>query len=144
MFKREFNSDGLLLCKIQAQIFENSVDKLECDSETFVKTFMNSEIVRMLDSEDILDTNYQWRDVLGIFNDDSIVGDIKGVKYSKYEMYWIGHLYRYYSFIYMLPSNLIYRIVKPNDLRGLCLSKYTLNSSHILETTFQRLLNTYA
>lgn len=144
MFKREFNSDGLLLCKIQVQIFENSVDKMKCDSETFVKNFMNSEIVKMLDSEGILETNYQWRDVLDFFNDEFIVGDFEEVKYSKYEMYWIGHLYRYYSFIYMLSSDLIYRIAKPNDLRGLCLSEYTLNSSHILETTFQRLLNAYA
>lgn len=143
MFKRDFNSDGLLLCKIQAQIFENSVDKMECDSETFVKKFMNSEIVKMLDSESILNTDYQWRDVLGFF-DDEIIGGYKGVKYSKYEMYRIGHLYRYYSFLYMLPSNLIYKIAKPNDLRGLCLSEYTLNSSHILETTFKRLLNAYA
>lgn len=67
MFKRKFNSDGLLLCKIQAQIFENSVDKMKCDSETFVKNFMNSEIVKMLDSEGILETNYQWRDVLDFF-----------------------------------------------------------------------------
>lgn len=64
MFKRKFNSDGLLLCKIQAQIFENSVEKMKYDSETFVKKFMNSETVRMLDSESILNTNYQWRDVL--------------------------------------------------------------------------------
>ena len=88
MFKRKFNSDGLLLCKIQAQIFENSVEKMKYDSETFVKKFMNSETVRMLDSESILNTNYQWRDVLDFFNNESIVGDFEEVKYSKYEMYW--------------------------------------------------------
>ena len=37
MFKRKFNSDGLLLCKIQAQIFENSVEKMKYDSETHRK-----------------------------------------------------------------------------------------------------------
>ena len=47
---REMDHDGLLLCRIQAETFELSVEKAGTSSEIFIRRFMNSEAAQLLDS----------------------------------------------------------------------------------------------
>ena len=48
-------------------------------------------------------------------------------------MYWIGYLYRYFSYTYELPSTRVYKIVKPKELRGLFLPYHTLSIEQAIE-----------
>lgn len=42
-------------------------------------------------------------------------------------MYWIGYLYRYFSYTYELSSIRVYKIVKPKEFRGLFLPYHILS-----------------
>lgn len=45
---REFDADGLLVCRYQASIFERSLIKTECGSAVFIRRFMNSDVAATL------------------------------------------------------------------------------------------------
>ena len=39
---KKIDNDGLLLCEIQAETFEKSIDKMNSSSEIFIRRFMKS------------------------------------------------------------------------------------------------------
>ena len=78
--KRKIDSNGLLMCKIQAQAFERSIDRMECSSDVFIRRFMHSKIADLFDNEGILDTNYQWKDVLDFVEEEYGVRDRKSTR----------------------------------------------------------------
>ncbi|MEI3217103.1 MAG: hypothetical protein V8S23_05960 [Lachnospiraceae bacterium] len=55
------------------------------------------------------------------------------VKYTANELYWIGYIYRYYSYTYELSSIHVYKIIKPKELRELFLAYHTLDPSQAIE-----------
>lgn len=54
-------------------------------------------------------------------------------RYTKNELYWIGYIYRYFSYTYEKSSVQIYKIVKPKELRALFLPYHTLDPSQAIE-----------
>ena len=48
---KKIDHDGLLLCKIQGDIFENSLKKTKTSSEIFIRRFMFSDIAKEFDSK---------------------------------------------------------------------------------------------
>lgn len=130
---KKINSDGLLLCELQAKAFENSIDKMESSSEIFIRRFMKSKIAKRLDNQSILDGNIQANDILTLVDEEYGATDYGSVKYTHNEMYWIGYIYRYFSFTYDLSSSQVYKIIKPKELRGLFLPYHTMDSSQAIE-----------
>ena len=130
---RKITNDGLLLCKIQAETFEKSIDKMDTSSEIFVRRFMRSSIVKQLDNEAILATNLQANDILDFINEEYGVSNYGSVKYSKDEMYWIGYTYRYFAYTYEWTSLRIYKNVKPKELRSVYLPYHTLDPAQAIE-----------
>ena len=130
---RKITNDGLLLCKIQAETFEKSIDKMDTSSEIFVRRFMRSSIVKQLDNEAILATNLQANDILDFINEEYGVSNYGSVKYSKEEMYWIGYIYRYFAYTYEWTSSRIYKNIKPKELRGVYLPYQTLDPAQAIE-----------
>lgn len=130
---RRISKDGLLLCKLQAEVFENSVDKMECSSEIFIRRFMKSRIAKRMDDESLLDNNIQANDILSLVNEEYGTSEYGTVKYSHNEIYWIGYVYRYFSFTYELSSAQVYRIIKPKELRGLFLPYHTMDPAQAIE-----------
>ena len=130
---RKITNDGLLLCKIQAETFEKSIDKMDTSSEIFVRRFMRSSIVKQLDNEAILATNLQANDILDFINEEYGVSNYGSVKYSKDEMYWIGYIYRYFAYTYEWTSSRIYKNIKPKELRSVYLPYHTLDPAQAIE-----------
>ena len=130
---RKISNDGLLLCKIQAETFENSIDKMDTSSEIFVRRFMRSSIVKQLDNEAILATNLQANDILDFINEEYGISNYGSVKYSKDEMYWIGYIYRYFAYTYEWTSSRIYKNIKPKELRSVYLPYHTLDPAQAIE-----------
>ena len=131
--ERDIDRDGLLLCDIQARAFENSVDSVDTSSEIFIRRFMFSDIVRLLDNGGILETTIQPADIIEYINEQYGESDYGSVKYTKNEMHWIGYLYRYYCYTYELTSRQVYRIIKPKELRGLYQAYHTLDPAQAIE-----------
>lgn len=48
--KKEFDSDGLLLCELQGKAFELSLSQMETSSEVFIRRYMYSSAAKLLDN----------------------------------------------------------------------------------------------
>ena len=68
---KKISKDGLLLCKLQAEAFENSIEKMDTSSEIFIRRFMKSEIAKRFDNESVLESNIQANDVLELIKKHS-------------------------------------------------------------------------
>ena len=130
---RKISKDGLLLCKLQAETFENSIDKMDTSSEIFIRRFMKSEIAKRLDNESVLESNIQANDILELINEEYGISNYGSVKYSRNEIYWIGYIYRYFASTYEMSSTQVYKIVKPKELRGLFLPYHTMDPAQAIE-----------
>ena len=130
---KKISKDGLLLCELQAEAFENSIDKTDTSSEIFIRRFMKSEIAKRFDNESVLESNIQPNDILELINEEYGISDYGSVKYKQNEIYWIGYIYRYFAFTYDISSAQVYKIVKPKELRGLFLAYHTLDPAQAIE-----------
>ena len=130
---RKISKDGLLLCKLQAEAFENSIDKMDTSSEIFIRRFMKSEIAKRLDNESVLESNIQANDILELINEEYGISNYGSVKYTRNEIYWIGYIYRYFASTYEMSSTQVYKIVKPKELRGLFLPYHTMDPAQTIE-----------
>lgn len=130
---REMDHDGLLLCRIQAETFELSVEKAGTSSEIFIRRFMKSEAAQLLDSGAILYRMYEPQDLPDDIEEQYGASTYGSVKFSRDEMHWIGYLYRYFSYTYRLSSQQVYRIVKGKELRDVYLPYHSLDPGHAIE-----------
>ena len=130
---KKIDKDGLLLCELQAKTFEMSIDATEVSSEIFIRRFMNSQISKSIDSCEILQTNMQAKDILERIEEQYGKSNYGSKRYTKNELYWIGYIYRYFSYTYEKSSVQIYNIVKPKELRALFLPYHTLDPSQAIE-----------
>lgn len=130
---KKIDKDGLLLCELQAKTFEMSIDATEVSSEIFIRRFMNSQISKSIDSCEILQTNMQAKDILERIEEQYGKSNYGSKRYTKNELYWIGYIYRYFSYTYEKSSVQIYKIVKPKELRTLFLPYHTLDPSQAIE-----------
>ena len=90
---RKISKDGVILCTLQAETFEKSVEKMDTSSEIFIRRFMKSEIAKRFDNESILESNIQANDILELINEEYGISNYGSVKYTKNEMFWIGYIY---------------------------------------------------
>lgn len=86
----------LKLCDIQGRLFENSA-KAGYESESFIQSFMKSDIAANLDSEY---NRMQWMGEEYLLEElEHEVNLEKGSRvYTKEVLYWIGYLYRYWHY----------------------------------------------
>ena len=133
---KKIDKDGLLLCELQAKTFEMPIDVTEVSSEIFIRRFMNSQISKSIDSCEILQTNMQAKDILERIEEQYGKSNYGSKRYTKNELYWIGYIYRYFSYTYEKSSVQIYKIVKPKELRALFLPYHTLDPSQAIERIF--------
>ncbi len=89
--------------------------------------------VKMMDNEGILQTNLQARDLIERVEEEYKPSNYGSVKYTKNEMYWIGYLYRYFSYTYELTSKRVYKIVKPKELREVFMPYHTFSPEQAIE-----------
>ena len=130
---KKMDSDGILLCELQGATFELSLEKVETSSLIFIRRFMNSEVVKLLDNGSILQTNLQPQDIIEYIEEEYHELKYGKEKYTNNEMYWIGYLYRYFSYTYELSSYRVYKMVKPKELRNLYLPYHTLSVEQAIE-----------
>lgn len=130
---KKIDNDGLILCDIQGRVFELSYDMSKTSSEIFIRRFMNCKLAFSMDNEDFLQANTQAFEIIESVEKEYGKSSYGSVKYSKEELYWIGYLYRYYSYTYEITSKQAYRRIKPKKLRGSYLSYHTLDPSKAIE-----------
>lgn len=130
---RKITNNGLLMCDLQANTFEKSIDRSTTSSEIFIRRFAFSDIAERFDNESILNFNIQPNDILEYIDEEFGPSNYGSVKYTQNEMYWIGYIYRYFAFTYEISSKHAYKIIKPKELKGLFLPYHTMDPSQAIE-----------
>ena len=103
----------LLLCDIQGRLFENST---EFASESFIKSFMNSEVALHLDSKY---NKLQWMGEEYLLEEltDEVEISRDGERFDKEVLYWTGYIYRYWACLYEEKSKKIYRYAPAKTMK---------------------------
>ena len=130
---KKIDKDGLLLCELQAKTFELSASAIDTSSEIFIRRFAYSEMARIMDNTSILQTNIQPQDIIERINEEYGVSNYGSVKYTLNELFWIGYIYRYFSYTYDWSSTRVYKTIKPKELRGLFLPYHTMDPAAAIE-----------
>lgn len=133
---RKFDNDCLLMCKIQGRIFEKSLLQCDSSSSVFIRRYMNSFPAYSMDRESFL---------IGSMSDDQAIEMINEEypnaygkeKYSNEEMYWIGYLYRYWSYVYEQRSKDIIKICSPKQLRELYYAYHSLDCKNAIDSILE-------
>lgn len=119
------NSEELLICKMQAKLFEQSYDEDKSSSLMFIRRFMNSNLAKRFDNKTIIyESSGNLIEELNLEYNNSLYGKNK---YTKNELYWIGYIYRYWVILKNITSIDVYKIIKPNELRDLYLGYHSLD-----------------
>ena len=130
---RKIDEIGLKLCKMQAEVFSASVKETNCSSLIFMRRFMNSGVAQRMDLGGFLfeacDVNQILQEIETEFGESSYGKE----KYSEAELYWIGYVYRYWSYTYQKTSKQIYKLIKPKELRGLYYPYHSFDPAQAIE-----------
>ena len=123
---RKIDEIGLKLCKMQAEVFSASVKETNCSSLIFMRRFMNSGVAQRMDLGGFLfeacDVNQILQEIETEFGESSYGKE----KYSEAELYWIGYVYRYWSYTYQ-------KIIKPKELCSLYYPYHSLDPAQVIE-----------
>lgn len=130
---KKMDKDGIILCEMQASVFAKSADYVLSSSDIFIRRFMNSRVVKLLDSGDVLQTNIQAEDIIDMIEQQYGITQYGSVKYTGDELYWMGYLYRYYAYTYGISSLKVYKTIKPKELRGLFVTYHTMDPAGAIE-----------
>lgn len=127
----------LALCEMQAQLFAASKEN-GYGSESFIKTFMNSDIARDLDMPF---HHMQWAGMQYLMSrmKDECALDCQGDIYDTETLYWIGYLYRYWHLYTGESSREIYRQAPAKTMRVVYLMYHTMSP----EMAIDRLKESY-
>lgn len=117
----------LTLCDTQGQLFELS-GKLGYDSETFIKTFMLSNVVIDLEKDF---HHLQWagkKYILSRLEEEySNLLSKNGQIYSKEVLYWMGYIYRYWNYYTGESSKDIYKQAPAKTMNAVYLMYHTMS-----------------
>lgn len=130
---KKINEEGLKLCALQAEVFADSLTATQCSSLVFIRRFMNSEVAARMDRNGFL---LEACDVTSIFDEVEVqYGQTSYGKerYGREELYWLGYLYRYWTYTYEKSSKQVYKQMKPKDLRKLYYPYHSLDPAQAIE-----------
>ena len=130
---KEFDEYGLKMCQYQGNLFRKSVERTKCSSLIFLRRFMYSKTAERMDKEGILFEAFSAMDVIEEIENDYGESDYGTIRYSQEELYWIGYIYRYWSYTREISSKALYRLVKPEELRKLYFPYHSLDPDQAIE-----------
>lgn len=130
---RAFDETGLKLSRMQAELFVLSASKLECSSPIFLRRFMLSKVAARMDQDGFLYEACTADGILQEIEEEFGATNYGREKYSTEELYWMGYLYRYWSYTYEKSSKQVYKLMKPKELRGLYYPYHSLDPAQAIE-----------
>ena len=130
---RKMDEEGLKLCALQADVFADSLTRMQCSSPVFIRRFMNSKVAARMDHRGFL---MEASDALCILDEVDIqYGPTSYGKeqYGREELYWLGYLYRYWAYTYEKSSKQVYRKMQAKELRKLYYPYHSLDPAQAIE-----------
>ena len=130
---REFDEYGLKMCQYQGKLFSESLDKTKCSSPVFLRRFMYSKTAERMDRESFLFEAFPVADAIEEIEKEYGDSDYGKIRYDREELYWIGYVYRYWSYTRKMSSRAVYRQIKPEELRKLYFPYHSLDPAQAIE-----------
>ncbi len=132
MLSRRPDYDGLILCRLEAEIFEASISYFSGSSEIFIRRFSHSSLADSFDTKALL---IQGDCVLKCLEKHKKeYGDITygKEKWSADQMYWIGYTHRFFCLTYGVSSLEAFKILKPKDMRIVYYPYHTMDCAQAI------------
>lgn len=118
MMKTELNITEIKLCKIQGELFVDSLRDFPALSSTiFIRRFMTSDIAFTLDELGYLPDSLSLISIKQRLKEQLAHLQRGTIKMNEQELYWIGYLYRYWSILQNINSRTIYGLFPPGKMR---------------------------
>ena len=130
---KTIDQDGLLLCKMQGEVFRLAGEVLSCSSPVFIRRFMNSEVARRMDLGGFLDGSSSAEEVIDEVETQYGESDYGTVRYDSEVLYWMGYLYRYWAYTRGVSSAKAYRTIGATELSKLYYPYHSLDPDQSVE-----------
>jgi len=136
---RKFDLNGIRLAEYQGKLFEYSTINFAGSSSIFIRRFLHSNLLKILDQNESALLSTDIHD--GLLNIDEQFGktDYGVKKYSKSTMFWLGYLYRYISYTRQIDTRLLFKIFDYHKIADLYYTYHTQD----LEWCIANLLELY-
>lgn len=133
---RKMTYSGIILCKMQASLFANYKSFSNCSPYVFIRRFMNSDLAKRFDDTTVLlESSCNETLILEVDEQYGRTAFGKNVSLDKDLLYWVGYVYRYWSYIYEVPSATLFQHVQPKIL----IDRYPLYHSMDVEYVVERI-----
>ena len=134
---REFDLNGLRLAEYQAQLFEYSTEHLECSSAVFLRRFLHSDLLKILDLNESSRLSLDVKE--GIEKIEEQYGPSKygKIKFSKESLFWMGYFYRYLSYTRNIETPILFKIFDYNKINELYYTYHTQSMEWCVESILE-------
>lgn len=130
---RTIDQGGLLLCRLQGNLFEASATQYPTSSAIFIRRFMNSSVARRIDRESYLGGFDSTASILAELDQEYGTSAYGCAKFDTETLYWIGYLYRYWAYTHEQPSAALFKIISGRELAQLYPAYHSLDPSSAID-----------
>ena len=130
---RELDREGRILCEMQGKIFEESAGNYESSSAIFVRRYMNSDYAARMDRPGFINRPSDAEDAFTSIDEQYGTSKYGSEIYSADELYWIGYIYRYWSYVYEVSSKAVYRICSVMKMHSLFYAYHTMDPLNAIQ-----------
>ena len=134
---RQLTDEELRICEIQGEIFVLSIEETECSSPIFVRRYMKSRIANRMDTGMFFMEAIESSDLLEELNQEYGATEYGKVKYPQEIMYWMGYLYRYWSYALDIRSSSIFNIASAREMSELYAAYHTMSPEQAIERIYE-------
>jgi hypothetical protein len=130
---REFDLNGLRLAEYQGRLFEESSKHLNCSSSIFIRRFLYSDLLKLLDLNDSSRLSLDVFEGLKLIEEEYGSTNYGKVKFSGESLFWLGYLYRYISYTRNIDTPLLFKIFDYKRLNELFYTYHTQSMEWCVE-----------
>ena len=107
---KPLESIDIILCRLHAKLFEESVEKTDYSSPIFIRRFMLSSLAKSFDKKIYLSLSTSSEECFDMLDEEYGKSTYGTKKYTKDQMFWIGYVYRVIAIKYDLSSKAVYKL----------------------------------
>lgn len=124
---------NLKICRFQGEIFEKSIDMINCGSSSFIRNFMYSDIASHIDNGNIMLETLSINQIFNEYIKQYGNKKIGKKKYNGKSLYWIGYIYRYWCQKEDITSKSAYRLINGSQLYTLYSPYHTMSPDKVIK-----------
>ena len=134
---REFDLNGLRLAEYQGNLFEASSKQLNCSSSVFIRRFLHSNLLKLLDINESSRISLDVSDGLEAIEEEYGPTKYGKVKFSGEALFWMGYLYRYISYTRNIDTPLLFKLFDYKKVNELYYTYHTQSMEWCVENLLE-------